>query len=293
MRRQYLFLPILIAVLLLGTGHARGDVKSIDSLVIDLWPDYDRASVLVLFTGTLPADTELPASITLPFPEKAKLHAIARIDSSDGKMKDDIFSSHAPGEIIFITPDLRFRLEYYFPYVANNNERSFDFTWVADLSVDRFQLRVQQPAFASPVSTVPPTKNVLRGEDGLTYYNFPVQSVPAGESFSVHVAYTMTTAKLSAESLPPPQARLQESGIPSTSQGDVGIKWPFVALVLGGMILVFLFVWLTATRRARPNRQETRPAKAKIKSPSKFCPNCGNQTGKNDRFCSKCGSALK
>jgi hypothetical protein len=163
MKREYFFLLIFLVLILPGAGHTQ-DVKAIDSLVVEFWPDYDRASVLVLLTGILPANTKLPASVALPFPETAQLNAVARIDNSDGKMKDDIFYSHAPGEIIFIIPDFRFRLEYYFPYAANNNQRTFDFTWVADLSVDRFQLRVQQPASASSLNTEPPTKNVLRAD---------------------------------------------------------------------------------------------------------------------------------
>jgi len=292
MKREYFFLLIFLVLILPGAGHTQ-DVKDIDSLVVEFWPDYDRASVLVLLTGILPANTKLPASVALPFPEKAQLNAVARIDNSDGKMKDDIFYSHAPGEIIFIIPDFRFRLEYYFPYAANNNQRTFDFTWVADLSVDRFQLRVQQPASASSLNTEPPTKNVLRAEDGFTYYAFPVQSVPAGQSFSVQVTYTMTTAKLSVESLAPPNTQVQGPGLPSTLKADEGTNWPIVAVVMTGIILVIVFVWLTTSRRAGFNRHKTHDAKAKIKSPSDFCRNCGKPTGKDDRFCSNCGSALK
>ncbi len=103
---------ILLALILPATGHTQDKVTVIDSLVIELWPDYDRASVLVLLTGTLPDNTRFPATVTLPFPNTARLNAVARIDSSDGIMKDDISSSTAPGEFTFITPDLRFRLEY-------------------------------------------------------------------------------------------------------------------------------------------------------------------------------------
>ena len=292
MKRKYLFVLIFFVLILPGAGHIQ-DVKAIDSLTVEFWPDYDRASVLVLLTGTLLVNTKLPASVTLPFPETAQLNAVARIDDTDGIMKNDIFYSHAPGEIIFITPDLRFRLEYYFPYAANNNQRTFDFTWLADLSVKRFQLKVQQPASAISLTTVPPTKNMLRGEDGLTYYAFPVQSVSVGQSFSVNVAYTMTAAKLSVESLAPPKTRVQEPGLPSTLEADEGINWPIVAVVMAGIILVIFFVWLAMSRRARSNLHNTHHAKAKKKSPANFCRKCGKPADKADRFCSKCGSALK
>jgi hypothetical protein len=154
-------------------------------------------------------------------------------------------------------------------------------------------LNVQQPALASAFTIEPTTENVFKGQGGLTYYTLPAKSVPAGQSFSVHVAYTMTTDKLSAESLPPPQARVRRPESPSTPKGDKGINWPIVSVVIAAIILAMFFVWMAATRRARQKLQAPRHIKGKTKSPSGFCTNCGNPTGKNDRFCSKCGSALK
>jgi hypothetical protein len=293
MKRKYFFLLILLVLILPATGHTQGKVTVIDSLVIELWPDYDRASVLVLLTGTLPDNTRLPATVTLPFPKTALLNAVARIDSSDGIMKDDIISSPAPGEFTFITPDLRFRLEYYLPYAVNNNQRTFNFAWLADLSVNRFQLRVQQPTSASSLATEPATINVLRGEDGFTYYAFPEQAVPAWQPLLVRVDYTMTTAQLSVESLAPPNTRVQEPGLPSTTNTDAGINWPIVAVVVGGIIMVIIFFWQIATSRAATSRPGTHHAKAQKQLYAKFCRNCGNSIDKDDRFCSKCGTALQ
>ncbi len=284
---------IILTLILAGTGHTQGKVAAIDSLVIELWPDYDRASVLVLLTGALPANTKLPATVTLPYPETAQFNAIARIDSSDGKMKDDILSSPGPGVLTFITPDLRFRFEYYIPYAVNNNQRTFNFTWLADLSVNRFQLRVQQPISASSLATEPATLNVSKGEDGLTYYAFPVQAVSAGQSLSVQVDYTMTKAQLSVEYLAPPSARVQEPGVPATLNNGTGIHWPIATVAVFGIIIVIFIVWQIATRRAASNRSITHHAKAKNQSLSKFCHNCGNPTSKNDRFCRKCRAALQ
>lgn len=293
MKRKYIFLLILLALILPATGHTQDKVTVIDSLAIELWPDYDRASVLVLLTGTLPDNTRLPATVTLPFPKTARLNAVARIDSSDGIMKDDIISSTAPGEFTLITPDLRFRLEYYLPYTVNNNQRTFNFAWLADLSVNRFQLRVQQPTSANSLATEPATTNVLRGEDGFTYYAFPEQAVPAGQPLLVRVDYTMTMAQLSVESLAPPSTRVQEPGLPSTTNTDAGINWPIVAVVLGGIIMVIIFFWHMATSRAAFRRPRTHHANTQKQFNAKFCRNCGNSIDKDDRFCSKCGTALQ
>jgi hypothetical protein len=214
MKHKYYLLLFLLAMIFSTAGHAQDKVTAIDALVVDLWPDYDRTSVLVLLTGTLSAETKLPATVILPLPETAQLNAVARIDSSDGIMKDDIFSSPAPGELRLTTPDLRFRVEYYLPYSVNNNRRTFNFAWLADVSVNRFKLRVQQPISASFLATEPATINVLEGQDGFTYYTYPEQAVPAWQPLLVRVDYTMTTAQLSVESLAPPSTGVQNLDCP-------------------------------------------------------------------------------
>jgi len=293
MKHKYFLLLFLLAMIFPTAGQTQDRVTAIDALVVDLWPDYDRTSVLVLLTGTLSADTKLPATVILPLPETAQLNAVARIDSSDGIMKDDIVSSSAPGELRLTTPDLRFRVEYYLPYAVNNNRRTFNFAWLADVSVNRFELRVQQPISASFLATEPATINVLEGQDGFTYYAYPEQAVPAGQPLLVRVDYTMTTAKLSVESLTPPSTGVQQPGLPPTSKTGAGINWPILAVVAGGIIIVIIFVWQIAIRRDASSRSVTQDAKVQKQSQAKYCCNCDNQMDKDDRFCRNCGTALR
>ena len=293
MKNKYYLLLFLLAMILSTTGHTQDKVTAIDALVVDLWPDYDRTSVLVLLTGTLSVDTKLPATVILPLPETAQLNAVARIDSSDGIMKDDIVSSSTSDGIRFTTPDLRFRVEYYLPYAVNNNRHTFNFAWLADLSVNRFQLKVQQPISASSLATEPATINVLKGQDGFTYYAFPEQAVPAGQPLLVRVDYTMITAQLSVESLAPPSTGVQKPGIPSTSKTGAGINWPIVVVVAGCVIIVIIFVWQIATRRGASSRSVIQDAKAQKQSQAEFCRNCGNQIDIDDRFCRNCGTAFQ
>ena len=292
MKQKCFFLIVLVILMLPVAGHTQGKVTTIDSLTIELWPDYDRASVLVLLTGALPADTRLPATVTLPIPETAQVNAVARIDSSDGKMKDDISYNPVPDGISFITPDVRFRLEYYLPYTMNNNQRTFSFSWIASISVNKFKLKVQRPFFASQLATEPVSINVFSGEDGLTYYTFPEQVVPAGQSFSVRVDYTMSTDQLSVEHLAQAGTGVQEPGLPPTAKTGADVNWPLLAVVAGGLIIVMVFVWKIAIRRAETKRPKPRNTTAKKESYSKFCSNCDNPVDTDDKFCGKCGASL-
>lgn len=292
MKHKYCLLLFFLAMLLPIAGYTQDKVKAIDALAVDLWPDYDRSSVLVLLTGKLSDDTKLPTTFTLPLPETAKLNAVARIDSSDGIMKDDIFSSPTPGGLRLTTPDLRFRVEYYLPYEVNNNRRTFNFTWLAGLSVNNFQLKVQRPISASSLATKPASMNISKGQDEFTYYAFPVKTVSAGQFFSVDVDYTMNTAQLSATSLALPSTDLQKPGLPSTSKTGAGINWTVVSVVAGGLLIVIIFVWQIATRRGSSNQFVTKNTKTQKQPQEEICSDCGNKVDKDDWFCRNCGTAL-
>src|SRR5690606_36738597 len=113
--------------------QAQSPAETIANLTVDLWPDYDRPGVLVLLTGMLSEDTPLPAILTVPLPAGATLNAVARI-SSENVMVDDIDYTVTESGVALITPDRRFRIEYYAPYETVGGERRYHFTWEADVA---------------------------------------------------------------------------------------------------------------------------------------------------------------
>lgn len=293
MKRTAFILFIVVMLMPVAPGIAQNPVAVIDTLDIEMWPDYDRPSVLVLLTGTLPGDTRLPASVTLPIPQGAQLNAIARIDGKDGKMKDDILSStDSPGTLTFVTPDLRFRVEYYLPYTGNDNRRAFDYTWLADISVNNLQLRIQRPASASDLSTEPATANVARGGDGFDYHTFPVRAVEAGQPFSLHVEYLTTAAQLSATQMPPANAGTQTAASAVAPGTDSGLNWALVAVVAGGLLIFGAVIWQVASRCSANSIRKPVASGVKTQSRAKFCSDCGEPLDKGDRYCGGCGLKL-
>lgn len=277
----------------MATGFAQNPVRAIDSLSLEFWPDYDKASVLVLMTGTLPADTHFPASVTLPLPAGAQLNAVARIDRNDGAMKDDIFSVPDPdGAMTFITTDPSFRVEYYLPYTINNNQRSFDYTWLAAIPVNNFQVRVQRPTSADTLNTEPAAANVVSSGDGFAYHTFPARAVPAGQPFSLHVDYNMTGDQLSVASLPPANTGIQSPALPVASKSGSGMNWALVAVIAGGFLILVALIWQMASRRTSSSVDKPADTGAEKQSRAKFCRNCGEPIDKGDRFCSGCGAEL-
>jgi hypothetical protein len=273
--------------------YAQNPVPVIDALDIEIWPDYDRASVLVLLTGTLPGDTPLPATVNLPLPEAVQINAVARIDGKDGNMIADIFwSIDSPNTLTFSTPDLRFRVEYYFPYTIDSNRRSFDFTWSAATRVDNLQIRVQRPISASSLNTEPAPANVVKSWDGFDYHTFPARAVPAGQSFALHVDYQMAGPRLSVTSMPSPKTGAQPSASPAASNTGSGINWALAAIVAGGLTIFGALIWQFASRRRSADIRKPIDARVEKRAGTRFCRNCGEPVDKDDRFCRGCGSEL-
>ena len=268
---------------------AQSQVAGLESLAIELWPEYDRPSVLVLLTGTLPADTPLPATVSLPLPTAAELNAVARI-SSDNVMSDDIEFTTAPGQLTFTTPDPRFRVEYYLPYSANGNQRTFTYTWQASIPVTQVEATVQEPATASSLIIEPPAVSSSSGFNGLTYHTLPGQIVPAGQPFTVRVDYSLTSPQLSIEQAP--AAAIVEGA--ETTGSTSSINWPLIAAAVGGVLIVIALTWQIASSTQVESRtrkpQPTRPTK---QTRARFCHECGQPVRPGDRFCRQCGTAVK
>jgi hypothetical protein len=265
-------------------------VTAIQSLNVDLWPDYDRPAVLVLLTGALAADTPLPAVVTLPLPPNADLNAVARI-TSDDIMIDDIDSTTGSGQLTFTTPDLRFRVEYYVPYIVENNQHTYTFTWLADLPVDHLVVTVQEPVAAGGLVTEPAATSVEDGFNGLAYHTLPAQTVPAGQPYSVRLGYTMASPQLSIENLP--GVETETSGPLPPSATSAGFNWPLMIAVAGGVLILLAGAWQIGATRTAAKAASAPTGRSGKRPPARFCHACGQPAGPQDRFCRHCGTAIK
>lgn len=69
---------LLIALLFFPATVVLGQTAiTLQSLEVELWPDYDREAVLVLLTGTLSSSQSLPVTLTIPLPEGADFNVAA------------------------------------------------------------------------------------------------------------------------------------------------------------------------------------------------------------------------
>ncbi|MCA9899739.1 MAG: zinc ribbon domain-containing protein [Anaerolineales bacterium] len=304
---------LLIALLFFPATVVLGQTAiTLQSLEVELWPDYDREAVLVLLTGTLSSSQSLPVTLTIPLPEGADFNVAARI-TPDNLMSDQGITPDVGADSVTFTIDTnRFRVEYYQPYTASNTQRSFNFDWQSDIAVEQLNVTLQQPFTATEVTTIPPAASVNEGQDGLTYHVLPSQAVAAGDSYSLQVNYTLSVATLTVDFLVEEDVPTQTDlpfldAVPA--QDEAAIDWPVILIGLGVIVLVGTAVWYflsnrpTNKRPAKPKPQRAAkniPQQSTTSAPppastgkANFCHQCGESLQPSDKFCRSCGTKTK
>ncbi|RME89020.1 MAG: zinc ribbon domain-containing protein [Anaerolineae bacterium] len=295
----------LTAILLLGllllpmAAQAQGQVR-IASLEVNLWPEYDKPEMLVIYYLALPADLEYPLTLTLRVPSSVKRpHVVAIGDAPDTVSDLGVeYSVNQEGEwtnvVITVTAPF-IQLEYYDPGLKKDGDsRHFVYEWPGDYAVDDFGVRVQQPAGAENLQTDPPLENVVVEQDTLTYHFASFGSLQAGEPFNLELSYqkgndTLTVSTLQVQ----PGTPLGESagGRFSLNRylpwilGGVGI-----ALILGGG----LYFWQSSRPApSKRKRHATRREAVVSDGEAIYCHQCGKRAQPGDRFCRACGTRLR
>jgi hypothetical protein len=294
MIKQLLLLCTLFALLAPLPLVAQSTTPELDSLAIEIWPDYDQPSVLVLLTGIFPPGTAVPVTFTIPLPEDADVHAVAHITAQGTLTDQDIEYSISGDELTLTSPNPNFRVEFYMPYNAAGLEREFAYTWEGETAVNNITTVVQQPLAAASMSTTPGATTTSTGSNDLTYHNLPVQSLAAGESFTVSAAYTMNSDSLTADLLQSTAVTTQPSPTSNTAPANNTLNWPLLLAALGFVLIVFAVVWQVLVRPKSSSRPR-KPQKVHTASgtEAKYCHHCGIKLQPNDKFCRECGTAVK
>ncbi|MEW6568664.1 MAG: zinc ribbon domain-containing protein [Chloroflexota bacterium] len=295
-----------LLLLLLLPSHARAQASAaIESLRVDLRPEYDQPAMLVIYWVRLASSTALPATVSLPIPARVgEPYAVGMlVEGSDRPLLAE-YTRRVDGDwaTITITTETRdVQLEYYDALTFDGDARRYTFTWPGGPSLGAFAYDIQQPFGASDLAARPAGTVEVRA-DGLTYIHADLGPVSSQTTLTLEMSYVKTTSGLSVEVLQPAAPLTETAGSAPLEAAITGwLPWVLgglaVVLLVGGGLWFWRFTAQPSTERVRPRRRppaaEKRPEAEEIDASPVYCHNCGTQAGASDRFCRRCGTRLR
>ena len=275
------------------------DNPSLARFEIDIWPEFDRASsVLVILRAEIAADAALPAQVSMRIPASSGgPTAVAEAATATDPLLDlpyqrsDIQVDFMT--ISFTTANRFFHVEFYDPLGTESAERAYRLLWPADFAVAQAVVQLQEPALASDVSVSPDLGAATAQPDGLTYRQADLGALELGKALTVEVGYQRIDTRTSADIL-----GLGQPVAPSSSGGSdwTTTRLLVVAVIVaavGGLAATALVFWRRqrALAGAAPvSRVQRRRSKASDRA---ACSKCSTELQPGARFCASCGHPAK
>lgn len=294
----------LLVILMLGVifafpssfVFAQTDI-TLPSVSVQLWPEYDQPSMLVIADFQLTAATALPAKLTFKIPQDANLIAVATV-ASDGGFINAVFDGpKAAGEwqtfTITISQSSVYRFEYYQPITFNGNKRVFSYLWDGSYPVDAFNVMVLEPIDVTAFSMAPKYESISQ-QNGSNYYDTGIVQLASGEQFTLNLSYDKTTDTLAAPADGiQPAAPVDEN---TTGRVSLNNSLPYiiggfgVVLIIGGIV----YYWQAGRKSPKSSRRRSHShAESEESGEDAYCPQCGARAKAGDRFCRVCGARLR
>ncbi len=278
---------------------AQSDVR-IASMHIDIWPEYDRPGVLVIYRLTLSPDTALPAEVSLRMPRDANRPFNVAMQSLEG-MYNLKYDTIIGGEWIlvrFTTPSPDVQFEYYDPRLDQDDEmRYYTFEYACDHPVDDLTIQVQQPLYAEMIEFNQEMETGRRGQDGLIYYRKEIGEVKNGTAFSLGISFRKANDALSVYLQPVKAVATVTEGTKGKVSYAMVLPWAAGGFVLA-MVIILGFWYMQAGGRWTliPVFQWLRPKRnggtARASLSTIYCHQCGKRANQGDNFCRICGAKL-
>ena len=298
---------ILILSLVTIKPVSAQSTPALDAMQIEIWPEYDRSDVLVIYRVTLSSSLTLPAQASVHIPRSAGSPYSLAWQDMDGLLYNLPYTTEVQGDwlkINFSAPSSQIQVEYYDPSLTRDQStRSFDFSWVCDTEIKDLSVSVQQPVNASDMQITPDFGTGQTQSDGLIYYTKDIGHMSAGATVDVALQYQKSDETLSV-SLQPVQPSQPLNG---TTPGKTDFQSLLLPISIGvGAILIVTGVgWFLIYRNRSQPRKRTRNRHSPAASPklvqtssgqeqaAVHCHQCGRKASPGDLFCRTCGTRLR
>lgn len=301
----------LIYPVSIGSGFYAQESIIFDNVFINIWPEYDQPSVLVMYNITLSSEVKLPATIAISIPARAgDPHAVATKDVNG--LYNLQYQTALAGErrkITFTTSMPEFRIEYYDPSLNRQGfQRSFLYQWVGEYQVNNLIIQVQQPLKATNLVLSPDMGSGVNGEDGLTYFSLLAGQYDKGKPFELQITYQKADDSLSTtDSFQQVQPSVK---VDDQTAGRVTLN-ELIPWLLGGLGIILIgsgswWYWQSGRQKEpAPNRNRhkrrigedpritTQPGGTEKKQEGAYCHQCGRRAAAGDIFCRACGTKLR
>ena len=249
-------IPAVAAGPVVGGAPLRN--PQLESMQIEIWPEYDRPAALVILRGALAADTKLPADVRLRIPASSGgPSAMAYSTAADGKLLNLQYERKDAGDSItlhFKVSERFFHVEFYDWIATGSPERTYTYVWPGDLGVGQLRVIMQEPAAASNFSTQPNLGASTSGQNGLHFHSAELGAQAAGTQLPISVRYTKTDARTSAEIIQPksPDAAPAPAPAPVARSNDDVMNGVLIFIVAIALLIAIGSAVLWWRGRAKP-----------------------------------------
>jgi len=269
---------------------------SIQSLSVSLWPEYDKAEMLVINYIALPDNTAFPVQLDLRISADSIVNTVAIGKSSDSVTDQGIqYTTNKDGEwlVVSITatgPAIQF--EYYDPSLKKDgNLRSYSYKWLSDYDVAGFGVILQEPFDATEFKSSLSLRDDGIHPDNMHYYVSDAGTVSAGKVLTFDVSYQKPTDALSVS-----QLEVQPVAVNENTPGRVSLNnyLPYIIGGLGVILIVGGLLYYSQSGRSNSKKSRRRQhLREEGGDGDVYCAQCGTRAHSGDRFCRTCGSRIR
>jgi hypothetical protein len=291
---KWLFLPMLLALLIVPLPAHAQDGTTIETLNVQLWPEFDQPAMLVIYDFTLAQGISLPINIDLRIPTDANLIAVAYAPSGNLLNVPHQEPIEEDGwQVLTIPVDTQaiYHIEYYAPLAQADSQRQYLYLWPGDYRVANFKVSVKVPVDTTEYTTDPQMRVIPLADSDQITLEWGASNLEAGEQLPIKLTYTKTSDRLSVSDQP-----LETGIVDENTEGRVSLS-NYLPYILGGLGILLivtggLYFWQTS-KGTRGQRLRHQARDEKSSGGDVYCHQCGKRAQPTDRFCRTCGTRLR